>query len=314
MNQKTHTPTQQSRHPHLPHSSRLPPQNRPPSLAASLGFLPFYSRSEPKLPMGNGDAVAEPAAKGKSRPECTTNSADPFHEGSDYGARKRQHLDDDDDLPDSWKRPGHPDCLNASNPNHDCADDHGLMRTTDANSGLERGEQQPTDIAAADAIEQQHHDADKQDDAGATTGSGGKPLLAAIAGGSGGKPPLAAIARGSGGSGAFPWMARFPMDLSSSDDEDETLRVARDLLVTNQQYGLLACICMLVAVLEEAGVATGLEEEDEQFGHESSGIDEGDEDEESEISTGHDEGSRSTSGTSPLGHMVNIMNGILESV
>ncbi|WVZ78557.1 hypothetical protein U9M48_026249 [Paspalum notatum var. saurae] len=272
--------------------------------------------------MGNGDAVAEPAAKGKSRPECVY-SADPSHEGSDsdYGTRKRLRIDDD--LPDSRrkrsaeKRTVHPDRINASDPNHDdCSDDRGFMRTADANSGLERGEEQPTDIAAADAIGQppDDDDADKQDDAGAAPGSGGKPLVAAIAGGNGAKPPVAAIARGSGGSGAFPWMARFPMDLSSSDDEDETLQVARDLLVTNQQYGLLACICMLAAVLEEAGVATGLEEEDEQFGYESSGTDEGEEDDGSDVTSGHDEGSRSTGGTSPLGHMVKIMNGILESL
>jgi hypothetical protein len=51
----------------------------------------------PGAPMGKGDAVAGPAAEGKSQPACV-NSSNPYHECSDYCLRKiaeaaRQRLD-----------------------------------------------------------------------------------------------------------------------------------------------------------------------------------------------------------------------------
>ncbi|RCV23156.1 hypothetical protein SETIT_4G276200v2 [Setaria italica] len=129
--------------------------------------------------MGKEDAVAGPAAEGKSRPECI-NSSNPYHECSDYCLRKiaeaRQRLDDE--LPDSWKRPPeqrtvHPNCINASNPYHDCSE-YCFKRIADAESGLERGEPQPPSIGAgtSDAADQQpdDNDAEKEEDAGADDG------------------------------------------------------------------------------------------------------------------------------------------------
>ncbi|XP_006656480.1 pre-mRNA-splicing factor syf2 [Oryza brachyantha] len=119
--------------------------------------------------MGKESALASASAPGKSRPECI-NSSNPYHECSDYCLRK---IAEARERLEEEQRPPADRTVHPDCINasnpYHVCSEYCFKRIADAKSGLERAEQEPSDAAAARPEGDDDGDA-QQEDAGAEDG------------------------------------------------------------------------------------------------------------------------------------------------